>query len=81
MPAYDYICLSCAHSFEMQQSINDEPLSACPECGSSVRRVITGGSGFIMKGGKAAARATACGNDTPCCARGEACGGSQGCGF
>ncbi len=80
MPQYDYICLTCAHRFEAQQSMSEEPLSACPECGAAVRRVITGGSGFIMKGGGNASprHTTACGSDTPCCGRGEPCGHS-GC--
>ncbi|MBP7583212.1 MAG: zinc ribbon domain-containing protein [Spirochaetes bacterium] len=80
MPSYDYVCLSCAHRFEARQAMSAAPLDECPECGGNVRRIITGGSGFMMKGGGAAApRTTACGSDTPCCGRGEPCGKSHGC--
>lgn len=48
MPAYDYealdaskSCRHCACGFEMTQSIHDPRLTACPQCGAPVRRVIT----------------------------------------
>jgi putative FmdB family regulatory protein len=49
MPTYEYQCNKCGLHFERQQSINDEPLSVCPECKGEVKRQISGGSGFIMK--------------------------------
>ena len=50
MPTYEYACTKCSHTFEVIQSMNDKPLSRCPECKSSVRRVINGGIGVIFKG-------------------------------
>jgi len=50
MPTYEYECKSCAHNFEVFQSMSDEPLKECPECGKEVRRLIFGGSGIIFKG-------------------------------
>lgn len=50
MPTYDYECSDCGHSFEAFQSMSDEPLSTCPECGGSVKRLIGGGTGIIFKG-------------------------------
>ncbi len=50
MPTYDYCCDSCLYKFEHFQSMQDDPLSTCPECGESVRRLLTGGSGIIFKG-------------------------------
>lgn len=48
MPVYDYeaadparSCPHCATRFETVQSIHDPRLTACPECGAPVRRVIT----------------------------------------
>jgi putative FmdB family regulatory protein len=48
MPVYDYEaidpekgCPKCAQSFETVQSIHDERLKACPECGAPIRRVIS----------------------------------------
>ncbi|MDR2792746.1 MAG: zinc ribbon domain-containing protein [Treponema sp.] len=50
MPTYEYECNDCGHSFEAFQSIRDEPLKICPQCGKDIRRIITGGSGIIFKG-------------------------------
>ncbi|MDR1929586.1 MAG: zinc ribbon domain-containing protein [Treponema sp.] len=50
MPTYEYECKSCGHAFEAFQSMSDEPLKECPECGKEVRRLINGGSGIIFKG-------------------------------
>lgn len=49
MPTYEYECSHCGLRFERQQSIKDAPVRKCPECGSNVRRIVSGGSGFIMK--------------------------------
>lgn len=50
MPTYVYECSSCGHSFEIFQSMSDDPVTVCPECGKAVRRKIFGGSGIIFKG-------------------------------
>lgn len=50
MPTYEYECRTCGFSFEKTQSMSEEPLKECPECGKSVRRVINGGAGIIFKG-------------------------------
>ena len=49
MPTYEYECGMCSLRFEQQQSIKDDPLKECPECKGEVRRIISGGSGFILK--------------------------------
>lgn len=36
--------------FEIQQSMKDEPLTKHPETGEPVRRVISGGYGYIASG-------------------------------
>ena len=51
MPTYGYECKSCRHTFEVNQSMKDDPLKKCPECGKAIRRLINGGSGVIFKGG------------------------------
>lgn len=33
--------------FEVRQSMNDQPLTRHPETGAAIRRVITGGFGFM----------------------------------
>lgn len=41
MPTYDYECKSCLHSFETRQSIREDSLVQCPECGrDELRRVL-----------------------------------------
>jgi predicted nucleic acid-binding Zn ribbon protein len=40
-------------TFEIQQSMKDAPLTKHPQTGVPVRRVITGGFGFVTKGGPA----------------------------
>lgn len=80
MPTYEYICLSCGHRFERFQGMSDRPLASCPECEGVVKRMITGGSGFIMKGNASGGlRKPACGSDTTCCGRDSACGKSEEC--
>ncbi len=50
MPTYDYLCESCQKRFEKLQSIQDDPIRVCPDCGGKVKRLISGGSGLIFKG-------------------------------
>ncbi|MGA2142830.1 MAG: FmdB family zinc ribbon protein [Brevinematales bacterium] len=50
MPHYDYKCDKCGYVFEAFQKINDERLTACPECGGAIKRLIGGGAGIIFKG-------------------------------
>lgn len=50
MPTYDYRCKNCGHHLEEFQSVTDDPLTTCPQCGGSLQRLITGGSGLIFKG-------------------------------
>lgn len=50
MPIYEYECNHCNKTFEVKQSIKDAPLSACPNCGQPVRKLISASS-FLLKGG------------------------------
>ena len=38
MPIYEYRCEN-GHEFEVVQSMSDDPVTACPECGAQVERV------------------------------------------
>lgn len=53
MPTYEYECASCGLRFEERQDITEAPLTHCPECQGVVRRLITGGSGFLLRAGDA----------------------------
>ena len=58
MPTYEYSCEKCAGTFEMVQSMRDEPLKECPRdlCQQKrwghgkVKRLIGTGAGLIFKG-------------------------------
>ena len=49
MPTYAYRCAGCRHEFERVQRMSDAALTACAECGGSVRRVIHP-VGVVFKG-------------------------------
>jgi putative FmdB family regulatory protein len=52
MPTYEYECEKCGYIFEEFQSINAAPLKNCKKegCDGAVRRLFSGGAGFIFKG-------------------------------
>lgn len=50
MPNYDYKCMVCNHQFEHFQKMTDDPLTECPNCGGSVKRLIGAGLNPIFKG-------------------------------
>jgi putative FmdB family regulatory protein len=51
MPTYEYQCKNCGHALEEFQSMSEEPLKRCPECGTdSLVRIMGSGSGLIFKG-------------------------------
>ena len=49
MPTYEYRCDSCDEKFDVVQGFHDEPVTACPTCGSPVRKVF-GNVGIVFKG-------------------------------
>jgi putative FmdB family regulatory protein len=49
---YEYACSACGHAWEAEQSISAKPLTECPSCHqASAKRQVSGGAGFILKGG------------------------------
>jgi len=49
---YEYVCTACGHGWEAEQAISASPLKTCPQCGTDhAKRQISGGAGFILKGG------------------------------
>lgn len=49
MPTYEYLCKECTHRFETWQKMSDEPLTVCPVCGGTIRRVLFP-AGIVFKG-------------------------------
>jgi putative FmdB family regulatory protein len=70
MPTYLYECTRCGE-FEHPQSITEPALTRCPACGAPARRLISGGTGFIMKG--RGASGSHCEKETPCCGSATRC--------
>ncbi len=83
MPTYEYECTSCGYRFEKRQAMNDLSLTDCPECKGDLRRLISGGTGFLMKDGCTGApeaRNGGCSleeHGKTCCGRDERCGASH----
>jgi len=51
MPTYEYECDACGHNFDEFQSMSEEPLKKCPQCGQlQLRRVFGTGAAIIFKG-------------------------------
>jgi len=61
MPTYEYACKSCGERTEAVQAFSDPPLTECPRCGGSLRKVfgtpaiVLKGSGFYKTDSRAAA--------------------------
>jgi len=51
MPIYEYTCEACEHTFDHLQRMDDPP-PPCPECkGEKVKRNMSKGTSFQLKGG------------------------------
>lgn len=50
MPIYEYRCEACGAQKEHLQKLNDAPIAACPECGSSAYGKLLSAAGFQLKG-------------------------------
>lgn len=52
VPTYEYECLECKTTFEVDQKITDEPLTECVRklCHGRVRRQIPSSTSFTLKG-------------------------------
>jgi putative FmdB family regulatory protein len=49
MPTYEYACTSCGQHVEAVQSFSDDPLTTCPSCGGTLRKVFAP-VGIVLKG-------------------------------
>lgn len=80
MPTYEYECKQCGKRFEQQQAITDAPLKDCPECDGEVRRLVSGGTGFMFKDsghggyGRHGGGCSLEQEGKTCCGRDERCG-------
>jgi putative FmdB family regulatory protein len=78
MPTYEYECTVCGHRFERVQKMGDDPVAECPDCAGGVRRLVSRGTAFVMKGARESHdRGGGCSlerSGQTCCGRGERCG-------
>jgi putative FmdB family regulatory protein len=49
MPTYEYACKSCGERTEAVQAFSDPPLTECPHCGGTLRKVF-GTPAIVLKG-------------------------------
>ncbi len=49
MPTYEYACKQCGTHLEVVQKFTDEPVTTCPSCSGSLRKVF-GSIGISFKG-------------------------------
>ena len=49
MPIYEYECAKCKKQHEVMQKITEKPLKKCPDCGGSLRKLMSSTS-FVLKG-------------------------------
>jgi putative FmdB family regulatory protein len=49
LPTYEYACTACGHRLDAVQKFTDDPLTECPECGGTLRKVY-GAVGIVLKG-------------------------------
>ena len=65
MPTYQYRCLDCSSEHEVVQKFTDDPLTQCPTCEGTVRKVFSAvgvvfkGSGFYATDNRSKGKANA----------------------
>lgn len=83
MPVYEYECGKCGLRFERRQAMTDISLTECPECGGTVRLLVSGGVGVLSKGsghGRKEMGGGGCSFEqegTTCCGKNQRCGKSR----
>lgn len=50
MPFYEYRCTACEHRFEVLQSMSDEPLTVCEQCGAEAAERVLFAPAIHFKG-------------------------------
>lgn len=50
MPTYEYQCQDCNYIFEEFQQMSAAPLTTCPKCSGTLKRLVGTGAGILFKG-------------------------------
>jgi putative FmdB family regulatory protein len=73
MPTYGYQCTQCQHEFSVFQAMKDAPLTQCPQCEGTIKRllypvgIVFKGSGWYINDSRKPEKASESGadGDTP----------------
>ena len=79
MPIYEYRCLDCGHIFERLQSLQERPVTTCPQCGRPAEKVMSASVGYIMKGTNNPSSGHWARDEGPCCGQTSACENPKRC--
>ncbi len=77
MPTYQYRCQACANELEAFQKFTDDPLTDCPDCGGSLRKVfapvgiVFKGSGFYATDSRKSSSASKPATSSPAASSGD----------
>ena len=84
MPTYEYACTSCGEHVEVVQSFKDDPLTECPACHGTLKKVfapigvVFKGSGFYKTDSRSAtSRPASSGSGSPAKADSSSSSGSS----
>ena len=64
MPTYEYRCKDCGKQLEVVQAFSDDPLTECPECQGTLKKVFNSvgisfkGSGFYKNDSRSGSSST-----------------------
>jgi putative FmdB family regulatory protein len=71
VPTYQYRCTACTERLEVFQRFTDEPLTECPVCGGTLRKVFSPvgvvfkGSGFYKTDARGSSRSSSSSGEKP----------------
>ncbi|MGB3954459.1 MAG: FmdB family zinc ribbon protein [Brooklawnia sp.] len=77
MPTYQYRCQACTNELEAFQKFTDDPLTDCPDCGGSLRKVfapvgiVFKGSGFYATDSRKSSSASKPATSSPAASSGD----------
>lgn len=70
MPTYEYRCKDCGEHLEIVQSFSDDPLTVCPTCDGTLRKVFNSvgisfkGSGFYKNDSRSSSGSSSSGTSS-----------------
>ncbi len=79
MPTYQYACTACGEQHEAVQAFSDAPLTECPACSGTLRKVFSA-VGVVFKGSgfyKTDSRSSAGKTDSAPAAKSESSGNTE----